>query len=121
MDADTLAWTAREFGYAPLRVFRQMHRSSRAGHLVPMSGLAELPEDPLAAAPPAHTRFTFLAGKQNRFFLPSGQRASFEHFDAMRPGFHRFRELEGYSHFDVLVGRGASRHVFPEILQGLDP
>jgi hypothetical protein len=119
MDADTLAWTAREFGYAPLSVFRQIRRSSRAGHLVHVSSLAGLQEDPLDAKPPAHTRITFLAGDQNRFFLPSGQLASFEHFDAMKRGFHQFCELKGYSHFDVLVGRGASRHVFPEILKGL--
>ena len=120
MDADTLAWTAREFGYAPLEIFRQMHRSSQAGHLVPVAGLAELPENPLSAAPPPQTRFTFLAGKDNRFFLPEGQRATFEHFDAMRPGFHRLEELDGYSHYDVLVGRRASRDVFPRVLEALE-
>jgi hypothetical protein len=120
VDAETLEWLTREFGYAPLSFFRQMGRSAERGHLVPVEGLPELGDDLLAAGPPAGTRFTFLAGLGNRFFLPQGQRRTWKHFDDLQPQKHSIVELEGFSHLDVLVGRRANQEVFPRILEALD-
>jgi hypothetical protein len=120
LDGETLEWLAREFGYAPLSFFRQIAHSAEEGHLVPVEGLPELEGDLLAASPPQRTSFTFLAGVDNRFFLPSGQRRTWEHFEAMQPNAHVLRELEGFSHVDLLVGRDAHRRVFPHILDALN-
>jgi hypothetical protein len=120
MDEQTLEWLAREFGYAPFSFFRQIRRCSEAGHLVGVEGLPELPRDLLAVAPPDETRFVLLAGAQNGFFLPSGQRRTFEHFDALQPGRHEFRELDGYGHIDALIGTRAAKDVFPTILHALN-
>jgi hypothetical protein len=120
LDAETLEWLTREFGYAPLSFFRQIGRSAEAGHLVPVEGLPQLSEDRLAASPPDGTRFTFLAGLGNRFFLPEGQRRTWEQFEAEQPGAHAIFELEGFSHLDVLVGRRAHSDVFPHILGALE-
>ena len=120
VDAETLAWLTREFGYAPLSFFRQMGRSAERGYLVPVEGLSELEDDLIAASPPQGTSFTFVAGLGNRFFLPRGQRRTWEHFEDKQPGAHSIVELEGFSHLDVLVGRRAGREVFPRILEALD-
>jgi hypothetical protein len=119
LDAEILEWLTREFGYAPLSFFRQMGRCAEQGHLVPVEGLPELEGDLLSAGPPPGTRFTFLAGLDNRFFLPRGQRLTWQHFELMQPGEHRFFPLAGYSHLDAMVGRRAHRDVFPLILDAL--
>jgi len=119
LDAETLEWLAREFGYAPLSFFRQMGRCAESGHLVPVEGLPELRGDLLSARPPRGTRFTFLAGLANRFFLPLGQQLTWEHFERMQPGEHRLRPLAGVGHLDLVVGRRAQRDVFPLILDAL--
>jgi hypothetical protein len=119
LDARTLEWLAREFGYAPFSVFKQIRRCSDAGHLVPVEELPELRRDLVSACPPDGTRFTFLAGAENRFFLPSGQRKTYEHFNELQPGRHAFSELKGCSHVDALVGRRAPTHVFPRIRAAL--
>jgi hypothetical protein len=119
LDADTLEWLAREFGYAPLSFFRQMGRCAESGHLVPVTGLPELRGDLLAARPPQGTRFTFLAGLANRFFLPRGQQLTWEHFEHMQPGEHTIHPLPGVGHLDLVVGRRAQRDVFPLIRQAL--
>lgn len=119
LDAETLEWLTREFGYAPLSFFSQIGRSAEQGHLVPVEGLAELEVDLLSAAPPPGTRFTFLAGLDNQFFLPRGQQLTWQHFERMQPGEHRIFPLAGYSHLDAMIGRRAHRDVFPLILDAL--
>ena len=86
---------------------------------MPVEGLAELEVDLLSAAPPPGTRFTFLAGLDNQFFLPRGQQLTWQHFDRMQPGEHRIFPLAGYSHLDTMIGRRAHRDVFPLILAAL--
>jgi hypothetical protein len=121
MSAATLDWVAREFGYAPFTLFKQMRKCSDAGNIVPVDHLKELPESFLGVEPPQQTSFTFLAGTDNRFFLPNGQRESYEYFEKMQPGAHHWVSLEGYGHYDVLAGRNAAEDVFPHILEALDP
>jgi len=119
LDAETLDWLAREFGYAPFSFFRQIRRSASAGRLVPVDGLPELPASFEGAAPPPGTSFTFLSGRQNRFFLPAGQLSTYRQFNELQPDTHHFVPLDGYSHLDVLVGRNAADDVFPHILRPL--
>jgi hypothetical protein len=120
IDSETHEWISREFGFCPLTLLSQLGRSERAGHLVPVSGLKELPEDLLAEEPRTEARITFLAGSRNRLFLPASQRRSFEYFDERQPGRHSFYELPGYTHLDVMFGRNAAGDVFPLILRALD-
>jgi hypothetical protein len=119
LNYETLEWLGREFGYAPFSFFKQIRRCSDAGHLVPVEDLPELRLDLASATPPEGTRFTFLAGTENRFFLPSGQRRTYEHFNELQPGHHEFAELKGCGHVDSIVGRRAPTEVFPRILEAL--
>jgi hypothetical protein len=120
LDADTLAWTAREFGYAPFTFFRQMRSSARAKHLVRCEDLPGWPRTLEDGPPPGAPAFTFIAGERNKFFLPTAQRRTFESFDAKQPGVHHFREFPGYSHYDVLIGRTAAKDVFDYIINALE-
>ena len=119
LDPETLDWLGREFGYSPFSFFRQIRRSARTGHLVPVEGLPELPEDVAERVPPNGAAFTFLAGSRNQFFLPTGQQRTYEQFAEQQPGRHRWKELEGYSHLDVLIGRRWYQDVFPDIRDAL--
>jgi hypothetical protein len=120
LDEETLDWLGREFGYAPFSFFRQMRRCSQVGHLVPVEGLPELDVRLDQTPPPDGTRFTFIAGQENRFFLPGGQCSTYKHFASMQPGRHDWVPLPGYGHFDLFVGRNAERDVFPQIVSALN-
>jgi hypothetical protein len=119
LDEATHAWTAREFGYAPFRFLRQLSKSVRAGHLVPVDGIPTLPESYVAAPPPHDARFTFVAGTANRLFLPESQERTFAYFEGLRPGVHALHLFPGYGHLDVFLGRNAEQDTYPAILAGL--
>jgi alpha-beta hydrolase superfamily lysophospholipase len=119
LDADTLDWLGREFGYSPFSFFRQIRESAREGQVVPVEGLPQLPPDLAERPPPDHVRFTFLAGMRNQFFLASGQERTYKEFDKAQPRRHRWVPLEGYSHLDVLIGRRWYSDVFPHIRKAL--
>ena len=120
LDQETLDWVAREFGYAPFKFFKQMRRSSWKNHLVPAEKLPDWPTDLSGALPPEHTSFTFIAGSENRFFLPTAQQRTYARFHSEQPdAHHQHHEFPGYSHYDVLIGRRAAEHVFPYILDAL--
>jgi len=116
----THAWISREFGWVPTSFFRQIGACARNGYLVAVDeSVRGLPDDFLAAAPPADTRFTLLAGAENRCFLPSGQRRTHAWLNARRPGVDALHVLPGFSHMDVFFGRDAPRDVFPRIVAAL--
>jgi hypothetical protein len=119
LDDATHAWIRGEFAAVPLSFFRQMARCVRAGHLVPSAALPGLPDSYLAQAPQTDARFVFLAGEENRCFLPEGQQRSHEFFAGHRPGRDRLYRLPGYGHLDVFLGRRAARDTFPLILEEL--
>ena len=119
LDSETLDWLGREFGYSPFTFFRQIRRSAKVGRLVPVEGLPELPDDVAEGVPPNGARFTFIAGKQNQFFLHTGQQRTYERFAQRQPGLHHWVPLDGYSHLDVLIGRRWYRDVFPHIRDAL--
>jgi hypothetical protein len=120
LDDETLDWLGREFGYSPFSFFKQIRLSASRRHLVPVEGLPQLGEDVAEKVPPNGARFTFIAGLQNQFFLPSGQHRTYQRFAERQPGLHRWVPLEGYSHLDVLIGRRWYREVFPKIRAALE-
>lgn len=113
-------WLSDEFAAVPVSFFQQMNRCIRRGHLVTTGRFAELPSSTVAAPPATDARFVFLAGADNRCFLPEGQVRSFEFFDAHRPDVHSLHVLEGYGHLDVFMGDGAATDVFPIIVEELE-
>jgi hypothetical protein len=119
LDDATHRWLAREIGFSPLTVMRQVARSVRAGHLVAMNGLPGLPDDLEAVRAPQGARLTFVVGAANRLYRPEGQRRSFEHFDAQRAGVHALHEFPGYAHLDVFFGREAQHDTYPALIAGL--
>jgi hypothetical protein len=120
LTAATHQWISREFGWVPTTFFTQMGTCANAGHLVAVDDSVDgLPDDFLAAAPPADTRFTLLAGTENRCFLPAGQRRTHAWLNGRRPGVDELHMLPGYTHMDVFFGRDAAREVFPKIVSAL--
>lgn len=120
LDDATHAWISGEFADVPMTFFRQMHRSVKAGHLVPVGEVKGLPTSFVDAAPQTNARFVFLAGEKNRCFLPESQRRSFDHFQRYRPGKDSFHLLRGYGHLDVFFGQNAWRDTYPIILEELN-
>jgi pimeloyl-ACP methyl ester carboxylesterase len=112
-------WLRGEFGHVPLSFFRQILASERAGHLVSVDGLKQLPADFVAQAPETDARFAFLSGARNHCFLPESQQQTFEWFDRRRPDYHSIRILPCYGHLDVFMGQRAAKDVFPLIRQEL--
>jgi len=118
LEDDVHHFLSREFGYCPVRFFRQIYRSEKAGALVPFAGLSALPTR-YTDAPKQDTTMTLACGTNNRVFLPIGQLRSFAHFNGFAPGAHRHLELPRYGHADVWLGRDADREVFPAVLNAL--
>jgi pimeloyl-ACP methyl ester carboxylesterase len=116
----THEWLKEEFAEVPLTFFRQMAECVRRGHLVSTGTYSSLPEDFVAKAPQTDARFAFFAGELNRCFLPAGQRRTFEHFDALRRGYHALHTFPTYGHLDMFMGKRAATDVFPTMAQELE-
>jgi hypothetical protein len=119
LEDDVHHFISREFGYVPVRFFRQIYRSEKAGVLVPFAGLDELPAT-YTGAPRQQTAITFAGGLNNRVFLPAGQKRSFDHFKAFAPGIHEHLEWPRYGHMDPWLGRDAEREIFPSAIAALE-
>lgn len=119
LDDATHDWIRGEFAEVPFTFFHQMDRSIRAGHLVPVSRLDGLPPSYVAEAPRTDARFVFLAGEDNRCFLPESQQRSYDFFAAHRPGKDALHRFTGYGHLDVFIGRNAAADTYPVILEEL--
>ena len=121
VDPDVHAWIGRELGFAPFRgLLRQLVKSTGRKHVVRAEALPGMPESYVDGPPRTDARFTFVVGAENRMFLPEGQRASFEHFDAHQPGRHTFHAFDGFGHLDSFLGRDAAERNFPVMLAGLE-
>jgi pimeloyl-ACP methyl ester carboxylesterase len=120
LDAGTHDWISDQFGFCSIAFFRQIGRCARAGHLVAFEDLPGLPRDFVADPPKTTARIAFIAGRDNRCFLPESQAQTFAYFDRLRPGVHSLHVLPGYGHLDVFLGRRAAVDVFPLILRELD-
>ncbi|GCE76309.1 alpha/beta fold hydrolase [Cellulomonas biazotea] len=120
LDAATHDWISGEFADVPMSFFRQMGRSVDAGHLVAAHDHPEIPDDLVAGPPRTDARFSFLAGADNRCFLPESQVRTHAWFAAQRPGKgDTLHVLPGYGHLDVFFGRRAWRDTYPIILEEL--
>jgi alpha/beta hydrolase family protein len=119
LDAATHEWIRGEFAEVPLTFFDQMARSTKAGNMVPVAGYPDLPTSYLDSAPKTDARFVFLAGEDNRCFLPESQQRTYEFFQQHRPGKDALHRIRGYGHLDVFLGRHASDDTFPLILEEL--
>jgi len=115
----TKDWIQNEFGRVPISFFRHIGRGIRAGQLVSSGTVDGLPDRHAGSAPKTDARFSFFAGRQNRTFLWTSQKKTFEYFDRIRPGYHSLHVLDGYSHLDVFYGKNAHRDVFPLMLDEL--
>ncbi|MGI8801523.1 MAG: hypothetical protein ACR2KV_05030 [Solirubrobacteraceae bacterium] len=113
-------WMGRELGTSPLSLFNQIRASTAAGHVVPAVALDGMPDSYVAGAPDTPAHFTFIVGDANRMFLPSGMRATYEHFERHAPGRHDFVPLPGFGHLDIFFGRDAEAKTFPAVLAGLE-
>lgn len=120
LDARTHDWLRGEFAEVPMSFFAQMGRCVRAGHLVPLAALPGLPSSYVAEPPRTDARFVFLAGEENRCFLPAGQQRSFEFMDRHHRGRHALHRIRDYGHLDVFFGRNAARDTYPLILAELN-
>ncbi len=118
IDRATHDWITGEFAGAPMTFFLQMRECVRVGHLVP-AGTAPGIADDLTAPPRTDARFVFVAGEDNRCFLPASQQASFDHFERMAPGRHALHRIPGYGHLDVVFGADAWRDTHPIIVEEL--
>lgn len=119
LDDDTHEWIKGEFAHVPLTFFQQMQRCIAAGHLLPTGKFPELPKDFMASAPRTDARLVFLAGRDNRCFLPASMERTFDYFERYSPGKHMLQILSGYGHLDVFIGKHAARDVFPLIIDEL--
>lgn len=119
LNAATLDWLRHEFARVPLTFFDQIRTCVRAGHLVSVEGLPQLPPDFASGPLRTEARWTFLAGALNRCFLPQSQVRAHAHFEARQPGRHRLHVFSRYSHLDIFMGQSASADVFPVILSAL--
>jgi hypothetical protein len=119
LEDDVHHFISREFGYVPVRFFRQIYRSEKQGVLVPFADLDELP-DTFTGAPKQDTAITFAGGLNNRVFLPVGQDRSCEHFNAFAPGRHQRLEWQRYGHMDPWLGRDAEREIYPSAIAALE-
>jgi hypothetical protein len=120
LDPETHEWVAREFGFCPFSLLKQLGRAQRSGYIAPAGGVPKLPTSLVDIEPRTDARFVFLAGSANRLFLPESQRRSFQHFEKFRAGYHSYHELPGMTHLDVMFGKNSAREVFPLIVQELD-
>lgn len=115
----THEWLKNEFAHVPLTFHAQMARCVRRGCLVSTENLPGLPADFAAQPPRTSARFSFLAGEQNRCFLPESQERSYGYFSRLRPGYHSLHVFPRYGHLDIFMGNDAAADVFPVILEEL--
>jgi hypothetical protein len=108
-----------EFAYVPLRFHAQMARCVNRGWLVSAEHLPGLPADFASDPPRTSARFAFLAGEENRCFLPESQERSYGYFSRLRPGYHSLHVFPRYGHLDIFMGNDAASDVFPVILEEL--
>jgi cholesterol oxidase len=69
----------------------------------------------------AGTPILFLQGERNYIFFPEGSRKTLRYLRKHNgPDLYRREILQGYAHLDAMIGRDASRDVFPKISGFLD-
>jgi hypothetical protein len=113
-------WISGEFAEVPFTFLSEMGHSVLARRIVAAGGHPQLPRNFLAEAPQTDARFAFLAGRNNRCFLPESQERTFAFFQGHRPGRDSLHLLSGYGHLDVFFGARAWADTYPVILKELN-
>ena len=119
LSEQTHEWLQYEFAAVPMTFFKQIAKCARAGHLVSVKGYPELPKSFVDVDPPAHTRFAFFAGKDNKVFVPESQVTTHAWFEERDPGRHTLHLVDGYGHLDMFMGSNSARDVFPAMIDEL--
>lgn len=120
LDEATHNWISGEFAEVPFTFLSEMGRSVLARRIVAAGNHPELPANFLAEAPQTDARFSFLAGRNNRCFLPESQERTFSFFQGHRPGKDSLHLLSGYGHLDVFFGARAWADTYPIIIKELN-
>ncbi|MDB4889916.1 MAG: Choline dehydrogenase [Gemmatimonadetes bacterium] len=103
------------FGVTSLSAFDQLARMVRQGHAVKTDGGTYLKNLDRLAIP-----ITYLHGEQNRCFLPTSTLATLDMLATANGRQHYNRVvIAGYGDIDCIIGKNASRDVFPLILAHL--
>ena len=103
------------FGVTSLTVFEQLARMVRQGHAVRADGSTYLQSLERLAMP-----MTYIHGECNRCFLPGSTQLTFDLLSKTNGGdLYRRILVPGYGDIDCVIGKHASRDVFPLILNHL--
>ncbi|MDH3752910.1 MAG: alpha/beta hydrolase [Acidimicrobiia bacterium] len=116
---ETHDWIRTEFGPVPFTFFSQIHAGVAAAQLVTVDGDQRLPRRPADQPPRSDARFVFLAGRDNKCFLPESQERTYEWFDRNSSADHSLHLFADYGHLDVFIGENAARDIFPVIIDEL--
>ena len=116
LSAATHATLDELFGIVSVRAFGQLARLGRVGHLVDEDGgEAYLPNLPRLALP-----ILFIHGALNECVLPRATEITLECLGERNgAALYSRRLIAGYGHVDCIIGKDASRDVYPHILAHL--
>ncbi len=116
LDNNTHTALKCEFGPGDLDALRHIALMVSAGKAVSADGRVDYMDADHLRVP-----ILFLAGEDNRIFLPSGARKTYTWLRKENPDVgYEFQLLKRYGHLDALVGRHAHEDVFPLITDFLD-
>jgi cholesterol oxidase len=103
------------FGVTSLSAFDQLARMVRQGHAVKTDGASYIRNLERLSIP-----ITYLHGEKNHCFLPSSTQATYDALVSANGAqlYHRV-VLADYGDIDCIIGKNASRDVFPLILAHL--
>ncbi len=113
---ETKNWIQDEFGFLPMKFFRNIKQSIDKRALSPFNGRGTYADKP----PKTDARIVFFAGKLNKCFSYESQVSSYKFFKKLHPGKHGFYLLPEYSHLDVFFGQNAHLDVFPIMIRELE-
>jgi hypothetical protein len=99
--------------------FRQINRCVKAGQLVSVDGLAELPARFADDPPRTDARIVLLAGEENRCFNAESQARTFDFLERRGSARYELHVIPRYGHLDVFLGHQAATDVFPTIVAAL--
>jgi hypothetical protein len=121
IDDDVHAWTARELGYSPFSLIRQVAEATRNGHIMPAGPFdPDAPTTYVEAAPDVGgTHFTLIGCERDTMFLSAGQRRTDEFLKDNEVTSDYF-PLPGYGHMDAYWGPKSADDVFGAIIAGLE-
>lgn len=119
LDPATHQWIDGEFGPVPITFFSQMARCVRAGQLVSVDGMPELPDRFADGPPRTDANIVLLAGEENRCFKAESQARTFDFLEKQGTAKYDLHMIPRYGHLDVFLGERAAVDVFPIISAAL--